>query len=58
MGFTNTISAIRAARTKHRAYRRTYDELSSLTDRELNDLGIGRSQIGEVARSAAYGNDG
>ncbi len=33
-------------------YRQTFSELSRLTDRELNDLGIARSDIGYFARSA------
>ena len=33
-----------------RAYRQTVNELSSLTNRELNDLGISRSDIHRVAR--------
>ena len=36
-----------------RKYRQTIDELSRMSDRELADLGIGRSDIGSVARSAA-----
>lgn len=35
---------------KWRAYRRTVDELSALSTRELNDLGISRSDIKSVAR--------
>lgn len=31
-------------------YRRTYEVLSGMTDRELDDIGIGRSDIGAVAR--------
>ena len=34
-------------------YRRTVDELSRLSTRELNDLGIGRGDIKFVARRAA-----
>ena len=34
---------------------RTYNELSNLTDRELNDLGISRSEISDIARSAVRG---
>ena len=30
--------------------RRTYNDLNKLTDRELNDIGISRSQIAMVAR--------
>ncbi|ADZ70636.1 DUF1127 domain-containing protein [Polymorphum gilvum] len=34
-------------------YRRTVDELSRLSTRELNDLGIGRSDIPFIARRAS-----
>lgn len=34
-----------------RAYRRTVNELSSLSNRELNDLGISRYDITRVARN-------
>lgn len=33
-----------------RAYRRTVAELSALSDRELADIGLGRSQIAHAAR--------
>ncbi len=33
-----------------RSYRRTVDELSQLSTRELNDLGISRADIRRVAR--------
>ncbi len=33
-----------------RSYRRTINELSALSNRELNDLGIGRSDIPYIAR--------
>ena len=36
-------------------YRRTYDELSRLSNRELNDLGLHSSMITRVAYEAAYG---
>jgi uncharacterized protein YjiS (DUF1127 family) len=35
-------------------YRDTVNELGDLTDRQLEDLGILRSQIEPVARAAAY----
>lgn len=38
-----------------RLYRRTYDELSSLSARELDDLGINRSAIRSIALESAYG---
>ncbi|WP_434051951.1 MAG: DUF1127 domain-containing protein [Roseibium sp.] len=33
-------------------FRQTYDELSSLTNRELDDLGIARGDISRFARQA------
>jgi uncharacterized protein YjiS (DUF1127 family) len=35
-----------------RKYRQTVTELGRMTNRELNDLGISRSEIRSVARSA------
>ena len=35
-----------------RTYRQTVNELSRLSNRELNDLGIARSEIHSVARRA------
>lgn len=34
-------------------FRQTYDELSSLTNRELDDLGIARADIARYARMSA-----
>jgi uncharacterized protein YjiS (DUF1127 family) len=39
---------------KYRLYRATLNELSSLTDRDLADLGLHREIIADVAREAAY----
>lgn len=36
-----------------RTYRRTVTELQGMTDRQLSDLGIGRSEINRIARQAA-----
>lgn len=38
-----------------RMYRRTYNELSDLSVRELDDLGINRSEIRRIALESAYG---
>lgn len=38
--------------TTWRKYRETVNELGRMSDRELNDLGIGRADIRRVARSA------
>ncbi len=40
---------------QYRAYRQTLSELGQLTDRELADMGIHRTQITEIATEAAYG---
>lgn len=36
-----------------RTYRRTVSELRGMSDRQLSDLGIGRSEINHIARQAA-----
>ncbi|SFP02518.1 DUF1127 domain-containing protein [Tranquillimonas alkanivorans] len=41
---------------RYRLYRRTLTELDALSNRELADLGIGRSGIRRVAYEAAYQN--
>jgi uncharacterized protein YjiS (DUF1127 family) len=43
--------AHRAARRK--AYRQTFDELTSVSDRDLADMGIHRAMIPAIARQAA-----
>ena len=35
-------------------YRKTINELSALSNRELNDLGLCRSMIADVAHNAVY----
>ncbi len=49
MFVTHILSSIRA----YRRYRETVRELSHLSDRELNDLGIVRYDIPSIARTAA-----
>lgn len=51
--FKSIISAFR----KRAIYNSTFKELSMLTDRELYDLGIERSQIEMIARESAYGKE-
>ena len=38
------------------AYRKTYNELMKLSDKELNDIGLSRSQIRSVALEANWDN--
>lgn len=49
------IAYLREAQAKRRVYRQTVRELSALSTRELNDLGISRSMISRIAAEAAYG---
>ncbi|WP_150524573.1 DUF1127 domain-containing protein [Roseibium sediminis] len=44
-------SVVRSYRNWKR-YRATYDELSRLSNRELNDLGISRADISHFARAS------
>ena len=39
---------------RRRVYLQTLHELNGLSDRDLSDLGIARSDINNVAREAAY----
>ena len=52
---TDLIASWRRALEKRRIYRQTVRELSALSTRELNDLGINRSMISRIAMEAAYG---
>ena len=42
-------------RRRYSQYRQTLRELDSLSDRELNDLGLHRAMIEQVSLDAAYG---
>ena len=53
--FGNALTAVKAAYQRRRIYDQTVRELNDLSDRDLNDLGIHRSTITEVAMQAAYG---
>ena len=39
----------------YRSFKQTHDELSRLSERDLNDLGIMRSDIARIAREVADG---
>lgn len=49
----NRIDAFKTDMAIRAAYRQTFDELSALSARELNDLGIARSDISRISREAA-----
>jgi len=56
MTFANGLrSRIATSIARRRMFRRTYDELSNLSSRELEDLGLSRWDISRTARKAAYG---
>ncbi len=51
-----SLGRARAAFARRRDYNRTFNELSKLSDRELDDMGIGRGQIAVIARVTTEGN--
>ena len=51
--FQNFRDRLADSRRRHAAFRRTYSELSSMSQRELTDLGIAPSDIGQLAAEAA-----
>ncbi|WHZ33808.1 DUF1127 domain-containing protein [Sagittula sp. MA-2] len=53
-GFAGIVETIRARRARRKVFNQTFRELSSLSNRELADLGMGRSEIRRVAYQAAY----
>jgi uncharacterized protein YjiS (DUF1127 family) len=53
--FHQTRDNLRAELAKREVYRKTHHELSMLTDRDLADLGIARSNIKAIALEAANG---
>jgi uncharacterized protein YjiS (DUF1127 family) len=50
VGLQDLFKSASAKLAAYLEYRRTYDVLSGMTDRELDDIGIGRSDIAAVAR--------
>lgn len=44
-----------ARRASAKLYRQTVEELSALSNRDLADLGLNRSDINTIAHEAAYG---
>lgn len=49
----STIAAVKHWNARRNEYARIYRELSTYSDRELADINLDRSQITEIARSAA-----
>ncbi|TNJ40748.1 DUF1127 domain-containing protein [Phaeobacter sp. B1627] len=45
----------RASWELHKEYKRTFNELDMLTDRDLADIGIRRCDIADLARTHVYG---
>ena len=48
------LGALSERRHRYRTYRVTLAELSALTPRELDDLGIHRTELRRIAYEAAY----
>ena len=53
--FGKALAEITAWRARRALYRQTMFELSTLTDRDLADLGIARCDIRRIARDASQG---
>ena len=49
------VSQLRAGMKRYATYRRMVSELRSLSQSELDDIGLGTSEIANVARHAVYG---
>ncbi|WP_170328766.1 DUF1127 domain-containing protein [Ruegeria arenilitoris] len=45
---------VKEAYTLRAEYNRTYSELQGLTDRELNDIGVRRCDIKDIAQEHVY----
>ncbi len=52
---TGMFDKLRAAARKRKAYNGIVSELTSLSERELSDIGIVRSDAHRIAREAVYG---
>ncbi len=50
----NATANFKTGLRNRRMFRKTINELNALSDRELHDLGLNRSMISDVARSAVY----
>ncbi|MGV6806243.1 MAG: DUF1127 domain-containing protein [Ruegeria sp.] len=52
--FREFVARIKQANARATEYSQTYSELQRLSDRELNDIGIRRCDIADIAREHAY----
>jgi uncharacterized protein YjiS (DUF1127 family) len=50
----NLIERIKTSRARATEYQRTYTELQRLTNRELDDIGVRRCDIADIAQKHAY----
>ncbi len=50
-----TLKSVGTRFANYRVYRKTVSELSALSSRELDDLGLSRSMIKRTSLEAAYG---
>ena len=53
-GLRARIAELREEWARMTVFRRTYDELSGYTDRQLADIGITRLEIVDLAKEAAW----
>lgn len=52
-GFTGMLATLRTTIARRKIYASTMNELLELTDRELNDMGLGRGDLKRIAMEAA-----
>ncbi len=50
----NLVERVKENRARDAQYNRTYRELQNLTNRELDDIGVRRCDIADIARDHAY----
>lgn len=51
--FSSLVEAVKLRMERSRVYRETYEELATLTDRELSDIGVSRLMLRDLARETA-----
>ncbi|WP_308916735.1 DUF1127 domain-containing protein [Jannaschia sp. LMIT008] len=55
-GLARYVDGIKTSYAQWRVYRKTRDELSALSERDLADLGVAPGDVEAIARQAAYGH--